>query len=108
MNIIEFAGLLRSAEEMQNVIISRKDVRCKVISLQKHPISNTTKENMAKAGIGFAHLKDVFSVLVSSSILAYYLPRKKKSRSVSIFNKLENNLKAETDNTTLCFNNKTT
>ena len=39
MNIIEFAGLLRSAKEMKKVLISRKDVRYKVISLQKLHIS---------------------------------------------------------------------
>ena len=51
MNIIEFADLLRSAEEMQNVLISRKDVRCKVISLQKLPISKTMKEKWLKLGL---------------------------------------------------------
>ena len=49
---------------------SRKDVRCKVISLQKLPISKSMKEKMAKAGIGFAHLKDVFFRYGSRGILA--------------------------------------
>ena len=57
------ATLKRKRELISTVKAKKVEKRCSLQSdiLEKLPISKTMKEKMAKAGIGFADLKDVFS-----------------------------------------------